>query len=797
MTSWLEVFPTIQPFWPLSFILAAAAAITVLTFWTYAVAARRLTARQRIGLWALRMLALLIAVLVLVRPTWELRHIKRLPAKLVVLVDSSKSMLVTDEEPRQRTRYAAAVSEWHNAHDLIKRLEEENVRFIPLAFDTRLRDWKPEEEPAGDATGMYQALDQALEMHRSTDAARGEVMLGMVLFTDGRDNVGKPPLDSVASKLARLPCPVHTIGMGQPGGAELQPDLVAQSIDAPQSARVKDKLTVRGVIQAQRFENQPIEVWLMLNGEPATDATIGEGARAGRPVRVVVRPTKASEMFPIEFPPCILPDKPGDYRLSLKIKPLPGELTETNNEVSTYITLTKEGLSVLYLDKERAYEPKFLRRVLRGDERITLIDTYLGDDQDPAADRLRNDLASFIEKNSFDVFVIGDIPASRFARSESGKAILKLIEQKVSTGAGFMMIGGHNSFAAGGWANTSLAPLIPVDMTEKGQLEGEAGGNRPVKFVPTEKGLSHFSLRLDLDAKANAEWWARLAPLDGGSRLGRPQRTASILAESPEKDVLLAVAEFGAGRTAALAVDTTWRWIRPGPARRPDPNQPEALSEGSEAHLRFWRQMILWLAKQEDTGKNLRIELGQRRLTTGKEQNIAVQARKITPGGTKDQIEPIAGAQFQVTVIRPNKAVETIEVTPDNDGEARSRGIYWKTDEPGEYEVVATARYQNQDLGEARSRFMAVRDDSELVNRSANHAVLEQIAAATGGTHRLHGGFRDLLEDLARQSARDQVEITPVPNWREPHDWLQGGLVLVFVLLITIEWLLRRAWGLV
>lgn len=797
MSGWLDYLPTVQPVWPLSFILAAAALLTLLSFWTYATAARRLSGRQRLTLWLLRMLALLVAVLVLVRPTWEWKETNRLPAKLVVLFDTSLSMQVTDADGG-KSRHESAQADFLAASGRMKELEAENLRCVPLSFDVRLREWKQEEAPGGASTGLYQALDQALEKHRPLDLAQGEVLLGMVVFSDGRDNVGKPALDAVISKLSRLPCPVHTIGLGQPGGSDLQPDLIALNIDAPQTARVKDKLTVRGVIQVQRFENQPVEVWLMINGEPAPEATIGEGVRAGRPVRVVVRPTQANQTFPIEFPPCILPDTPGDYRLSLRIKPVPGELTETNNEVSTYVTLTKEGLSVLYIDKDRAYESKFLRRVLQGDERITLISTYLGEDKGPRAERWANDLAAFIDKNNFDVFLFGDVPASRFSSTPAGQELLKRIEKKVSAGAGFLMIGGHQAFGSGGWKESPLAPLIPVDMSEKGQIEGDTGKQKPVRFVPTEKGLSHFSLRLDLDPKKNGEWWARLEPLLGGSRVGRPTRNATVLAESPEKDVLFSVAEFGQGRTAALAVDTTWRWIRPGKPRKEAPaGEGPALSEGSEAHLRFWRQLILWLARQEDTGKNLRVELGQRRLATGKEQPIAVQARTITPGGTKDQIEPIVGAEFQVRIIRPGKTEETIEVVPDGGEEAKSRGIYWKTDEPGEYEVVVRGRFKGQDLGEARSRFVTYRDDSEMSNRSANHAALEQLAAGTGGTHRLHGGFSDLLDELARQSARDLVESHPIPNWREPSDGMLGLIVFLFVALISAEWLLRRAWGLV
>jgi hypothetical protein len=36
-----------------------------------------------------------------------------------------------------------------------------------------------------------------------------------------------------------------------------------------------------------------------------------------------------------------------------------------------------------------------------------------------------------------------------------------------------------------------------------------------------------------------------------------------------------------------------------------------------------------------------------------------------------------------------------------------------------------------------------------------------------------------------------------IPNWQEPNDTLQGGLLLAFVLLVSTEWVFRRLWGLV
>jgi hypothetical protein len=123
--------------------------------------------------------------------------------------------------------------------------------------------------------------------------------------------------------------------------------------------------------------------------------------------------------------------------------------------------------------------------------------------------------------------------------------------------------------------------------------------------------------------------------------------------------------------------------------------------------------------------------------------------------------------------------------------------MFWKTEEPGEYEVEVTGRYQGTDLGMARARFMTYRDNSEVLNRSANHSLLQQLATATGGTHQLHGGLKKLLEDLKPESTTRTAKLHKFPAWDEANPWLNTVLFLVFVGLVSGEWLLRRLWGLV
>src|SRR5262245_30867621 len=105
MTDWM---PTLEPVVPLVLVAVAAVTIVLLTIWTYRGSTAR-TRTIRYTLLTLRLLALAIAVLILVRPVWIYREQLRRPGKIVVLLDTSRSMNVKDEEPEGATRWLTAL----------------------------------------------------------------------------------------------------------------------------------------------------------------------------------------------------------------------------------------------------------------------------------------------------------------------------------------------------------------------------------------------------------------------------------------------------------------------------------------------------------------------------------------------------------------------------------------------------------------------------------------------------------------------------------------------------------------
>src|SRR5579883_1710006 len=96
------LYLTRDPVWPWSLALGipalalVALVIVALTVWTYWNVPRA-RPRRVVTLIALRLLALLLACLVLLRPSFAFRDDLHLPSTLLILLDASESMTIQDE----------------------------------------------------------------------------------------------------------------------------------------------------------------------------------------------------------------------------------------------------------------------------------------------------------------------------------------------------------------------------------------------------------------------------------------------------------------------------------------------------------------------------------------------------------------------------------------------------------------------------------------------------------------------------------------------------------------------------
>lgn len=109
----------------------------------------------------------------------------------------------------------------------------------------------------------------------------------------------------------------------------------------------------------------------------------------------------------------------------------------------------------------------------------------------------------------FDTVVLANVPRERF----SDRQVQMLVRNTQQLGAGLVMLGGANSFGAGGWANTELEAAMPVDFQIKN-----------VKVVP--KGA--LALILHASEMARGNYWQKVIAAEAIKALG-PEDYAGLL----------------------------------------------------------------------------------------------------------------------------------------------------------------------------------------------------------------------------------------------------------------------------
>jgi uncharacterized membrane protein len=729
---------SLNPIGPWPFVAVLAAAVTALTIWAYLPRLRSSTGFGRWIAFSLRLLAIVVCFLAALRPTINLPEKKKEPAALVFLLDRSGSMEIEDEVNGQ-SRWKVAVKALQDAQKVVAdKLKDFEVKVF--LFDNELHEEKPDEnaKPDGRETAMGASLLEPSKRLAGLNVAT------IVLLGDGANNAGLPPL-TAADQLKSKLIPVVTVGVGDENAGAGSKDIAIRSFEAGQEVHVKNQPEIRGTIATRGFANRPIEVELYVENEGVVD-------------RKTVTPTAGSEILNVTGLK-YLPQIPGEKRLELRVKPQDGELVKTNNSFTTYLTVLKGGLKALYVQGPNfTWEIRFLVRSLDAAKEIH-VDTRVV--RQPAiGDKGLLEDVEFAPGN-YDVIILGDISADFLTSTQQ-----RLLANAVEKGTGLMMLGGRSSFGEGGWGNTALAGIAPVEMRiGDGQIEPPDG----LKLVPSPAGLNGFVLRLDPNADESRKKWESLPPMTGANRFGQPKASSTVMAQGPTGEPLMLSLEVGQGRVIAFGGET-WSWYR-------------AWNEqGLLAHRRFWRQAILWLAHKEDKGENeVKIKPERRRLAVGEKLDLSAWARDA-------KREPITGAQFQTTVtaIEPADAKgEPVQLFPQ--GEV-AKGFYFPSGKPGEYKVETVATKDGKDIGRDSARFNVYQDDRELENPAADRALLRQIAEVTGGKS-------VAPEELGKQLAGLDPGLTERVSLTEKRIWDNWIFLVIFAAIMSLEWWVRKRLG--
>lgn len=539
----LQWRPQLAPLWCGLLVLLAGAWL----WWTYRRLAIRWPAPRAALLVAPRAMMVLLLVLALFEPVWDVERRETRQGKIIVATDVSGSMDVADDGRESRRARAGRIVEQIRAG-----LPAE-VELEVLEFDTQLRPAGAKREVA-DAGGVA-----GTDLGGVLVALSERSALGMVVLTDGGDE----PI-----RAATLPAtPLTVVGIGtHPSNWT---DVAIAAVEAPATVEKDTQFEVVVDVVARGWSGQT-EVELERAGQVEARQVVDLTHRRAR-VKFAVTLTET-----------------GLQRLRVRVLPVAGELSELNNQRVVSVDVQKKALHVLFFTRELGQDFKMLRSEIGRDPGIAFTALYRtwSERFTVQGDRLSGDEpleAGFPTAPEvlrlFDCVMIGS-----FAASEWNAAQWAALTNYVAGGGAAVFLGGEKSFGSGGYAGTPVAVLLPwvIEAGEPELARGTFAVSIPAAAQghPIVAGLESAVLTL---SSVNP-----VGPVKPGAM---PLLSLNV---GGRNVAVAAVQAFGRGKVLGLASNTQWEWARRSEATR-------------TAYGLFWRQAIRHLTGKTEGGRYLSV----------------------------------------------------------------------------------------------------------------------------------------------------------------------------------------------
>jgi uncharacterized membrane protein len=730
--------------WPKWILALLVLAVALVLGWRIrsrlALTAHKLKTWQAGVIWLLESLLVALVLVLLWQPAIVIAELKPQENIIAVLLDDSRSMGISEDGATREARAVQAL----RAGVLTQLQQKFQVRLYRL--DSHLSRGSNLEE-FSQATAPATHIGDGLKQLVSETA--GLPIGAVVLLSDGSDNSGGVDRDTIAA-LRNRHIPVHAVGYGH---ETVSPDV--EMNDAIISPRALADARLSAAVSFHQ------------NGYAGRKANLS--VRDGEKVLTSREITFAGDGKIQTENLLFSAGTAGAKTLQFSIDPLPDEQNRLNNSLTRLLNVSSDKRRVLYVEGEPRWEYKFIRRAEDDDRSVQLVSMlrttenkiYRQGISDP------KELEDGFPTRAEDLFqyqaiIIGSVEAGYFTPAQQ-ELIREFVDRR---GGGVLWLGGRASLSDGVWGGSSLVDLLPVVLPAQKNTFHRA----PATAELTAAGMNSLICRLVDDPDRNAERWKKLPYLMDYQEAGTPKPGAAVLAEmtgAGRKLPMLITQNYGLGRTAVLATAGTWRWKMSQPL-------------GDTTHDMFWQQLLRWLSS--DTPGHVFASVPSQTLFDDGKVHLSAEVRD------KDYM-PATDAHVEAHVIGPNGISAMVDMTPAPDMPGTFEAD-WTAEQPGSYVAEVTAQRGTDELGRDVLSFNRVDGVAENFHTEQNRALLENLAAQTGGTY-----WRpEELSKLAAQIPFSEAGITI----RETKElWDLPVIFLAILMLRSAEWLLRRKWGIV
>jgi uncharacterized membrane protein/Mg-chelatase subunit ChlD len=397
------------------------------------------------GKWRRRLaIGLRSAIVLLIVAALAEAQYQRTNDRLTVIYLLDQSLSIPEARRAEMIRYVnASIREQRRAEredraGVIVFGRDAEVEVPPVDFDIQLGS-RVESLLDPDYTNLGLAMQRAMSLFPHDTAKR------VVLVTDGNENLGN------VLEQARA--------MADSG---VSIDVMPVPLDARNEVAVE-----KVALPADVRRNQPFELRVVLNNDapPGTQPANGRlivvrkaGDREERLADAPIELESGKRVFTLREEI----DQADFYTYEARFVPddATADALSQNNVATAFTHVRGKGQVLLIEDWENRGDFDFLVRRLR-DEGLEITVQ--------PSNRL---FTSLPELQRYDSIILADVPRSSgenagSVSSFSDEQIRMLVRNTEELGCGLIMLGGPNSFGAGGWQNTELEKAMPVDFQIK------------------------------------------------------------------------------------------------------------------------------------------------------------------------------------------------------------------------------------------------------------------------------------------------------------------------------------------
>jgi hypothetical protein len=668
-------------------------------------------------------------------------------AVALVQAEADRKLYESNEQVRTVCDELAGSSRWSLVQEALFRPTSgfasrvgSALPLVPYTFAATASPGQPEGPPDGTASDLTGAVARALA------DAHGRPVRAVVVFSDGRQVGGGRVAEVSGGSTAAPPTDVPVFAVDVAPGERPRDIAIVPEPAIPTSAFAGETIVVRAAVRATGVPaGTTAEIELETDGELAQTKHLALNAD-GSPA-------------PVEF--SFRAGQGGPQHVTVRVSPLPDEITQQNNVVERWMKVFPERMKVALFTATPGWDFQLLRRTLARTPWIT-VDAGIVDPDAPqfplSADQIMRQ----------DVIVLSDVPSTALDDVQ-WDAVNRLVRER---GGVLLFVAGPDHLPASYTPETIVpSALLPYDVASITPSWRTWPGPQPAfRFAPAPDLTSEQSdaLRLGPGVGSLRQWDVlsgafRIIPVP---EVSRRRETHALLVEADSRLPVLTESVPGNGRVVFLGTNETWRW---------------RFKEGGRDFDRFWLQLIRYAAGEPYAAQSSNLALDTDKLVVAPGEGVNVRVRALRG----------APEQFRIDVLHEGQLVQQEGVTP-----AGSRG-------GGRY----TTALHGMPAGEYVIRLIDTADDipdvpplqvplrvtqsveAEMADVSGDDGLLRRIAESSGGQFLP----LDRLPDLPRLLASTGDGRSRYSQWRL---WDSPLLFLFVVACFGAEWAMRKRLGL-